>query len=110
MVCVYVHLFFTVALYAVSATYFAGVMVRLMLTLTPCVCVLSSVAFNVTFDKYLKVEEDEEKKKDDNEDGEDSDEPDKNDKKKSLYDKVSFLFSLEGFILKFVGLCIEMET
>ncbi|XP_014662879.1 PREDICTED: dolichyl-diphosphooligosaccharide--protein glycosyltransferase subunit STT3B-like [Priapulus caudatus] len=76
-----------IALYAVSATYFAGVMVRLMLTLTPCVCVLSAVAFNVTFEKYLKVEEDETKKVEEDEDAEDSDEPEKNDKKKSLYDK-----------------------
>ena len=30
-----------IVLYAVSAVYFAGVMVRLMLTLTPCVCVLA---------------------------------------------------------------------
>ena len=35
-----------IVLYAVSAVYFAGVMVRLMLTLTPCVCVLSAIAFS----------------------------------------------------------------
>lgn len=29
-----------IVLYAVFASYFAGVMIRLMLTLTPCVCVL----------------------------------------------------------------------
>ena len=32
-----------IILYAVSAVYFAGVMVRLMLTLTPCVCVLAAI-------------------------------------------------------------------
>ncbi len=45
---------FTVVLYAISAVYFAGVMVRLMLTLTPVVCVLASIAFSKTFDIYLK--------------------------------------------------------
>ena len=45
----------TVVLYAVSAVYFAGVMVRLMLTLTPVVCVLSAVAFSRLLEFYLKV-------------------------------------------------------
>ena len=38
-----------------SAVYFAGVMVRLMLTLTPVVCVLSGIAFSKLFEVYLKV-------------------------------------------------------
>eukprot|EP00112_Aurelia_sp_Birch-Aquarium-sp1_P014238 Seg306.8 transcript_id=Seg306.8/GoldUCD/mRNA.D3Y31 product="Dolichyl-diphosphooligosaccharide-protein glycosyltransferase subunit STT3B" protein_id=Seg306.8/GoldUCD/D3Y31 len=42
-----------IVLYAVSAVYFAGVMVRLMLTLTPVVCVLSAIAFSSTLDIYL---------------------------------------------------------
>ncbi|QQP53144.1 Uncharacterized protein FKW44_005509, partial [Caligus rogercresseyi] len=46
-----------IILYAVSAVYFAGVMVRLMLTLTPCVCVLSAIAFSRIFELYLKEEE-----------------------------------------------------
>uniref|UniRef100_A0A665WT56 Dolichyl-diphosphooligosaccharide--protein glycosyltransferase subunit STT3B n=1 Tax=Echeneis naucrates TaxID=173247 RepID=A0A665WT56_ECHNA len=33
--------------------YFAGVMVRLMLTLTPVVCMLSAVAFSSVFEHYL---------------------------------------------------------
>lgn len=32
-----------IVLYAVFASYFAGVMIRLMLTLTPCVCVLGKI-------------------------------------------------------------------
>jgi dolichyl-diphosphooligosaccharide--protein glycosyltransferase len=43
-----------IVLYAISAVYFAGVMVRLMLTLTPVVCVLAAIAFSKTFDIYLK--------------------------------------------------------
>ena len=46
-----------IVLYAVSAVYFAGVMVRLMLTLTPCVCVLAAIAFSKLFELYLKDEE-----------------------------------------------------
>ncbi|MCV6009196.1 hypothetical protein, partial [Enterococcus faecalis] len=39
------------------AVYFAGVMVRLMLTLTPCVCVLAAIAFSHSFKLYLVEEE-----------------------------------------------------
>ncbi|KAF1624726.1 UNVERIFIED_CONTAM: Dolichyl-diphosphooligosaccharide--protein glycosyltransferase subunit stt-3, partial [Eudyptes robustus] len=35
------------------AAYFAGVMVRLMLTFTPVVCVLAGIAFSVIFEKYM---------------------------------------------------------
>lgn len=41
-------------LYALSAVYFAGVMVRLMLTLTPAVCILGGIAFSKIFENYLK--------------------------------------------------------
>ncbi|TMS18082.1 Dolichyl-diphosphooligosaccharide--protein glycosyltransferase subunit STT3B [Larimichthys crocea] len=44
---------YEVALYAISAVYFAGVMVRLMLTLTPVVCMLSAVAFSSVFEHYM---------------------------------------------------------
>lgn len=46
-----------IALYAITASYFAGVMVRLMLTLTPVVCVLSAIAFSELFSQSLKEEE-----------------------------------------------------
>merc|ERR1719228_2010020 len=46
-----------IVLYAVSAVYFAGVMVRLMLTLTPCVCILAAIAFSTLFERYLKEED-----------------------------------------------------
>ncbi|XP_022818123.1 dolichyl-diphosphooligosaccharide--protein glycosyltransferase subunit STT3B isoform X1 [Spodoptera litura] len=46
-----------VALYALSAVYFAGVMVRLMLTLTPVVCVLAGIAFSILCDLVLREEE-----------------------------------------------------
>ncbi|KAH9926986.1 oligosaccharyl transferase STT3 subunit [Fomitopsis serialis] len=45
------HIF--VIIYAVVASYFAGVMVRLMLTLTPCVCVCAAVAFSSVLDTYI---------------------------------------------------------
>lgn len=70
-----------VILYAISAVYFAGVMVRLMLTLTPVVCILSGVAFSGLLDVFLK-EENVPAKTD-----EDTQEPPL--EKKQLYDKVS---------------------
>ena len=47
------HVF--VIIYGIMASYFAGVMVRLMLTLTPCVCVASAVALSSIFDTYLTI-------------------------------------------------------
>src|SRR5205814_530982 len=47
------HVF--VILYGITASYFAGVMVRLMLTLTPVVCVASAVAISHLLDLYLDV-------------------------------------------------------
>jgi dolichyl-diphosphooligosaccharide--protein glycosyltransferase len=49
------HVF--VIVYAVMASYFAGVMVRLMLTLTPVVCVSSAVAFSYLLDTYIDPSE-----------------------------------------------------
>ncbi|XP_067616224.1 dolichyl-diphosphooligosaccharide--protein glycosyltransferase subunit STT3B [Eurosta solidaginis] len=43
-----------VVLYAISAVYFAGVMVRLMLTLTPVVCILAGIAFSSLLEVFLK--------------------------------------------------------
>ena len=43
-----------VVLYAVSGVYFAGVMVRLMLTLTPIVCVLAAISVSHIMDTFLK--------------------------------------------------------
>ncbi len=44
----------SVVLYAVTAVYFAGVMVRLMLTLTPIVVILASITISHTLDNYMK--------------------------------------------------------
>ncbi|KAI9024021.1 oligosaccharyl transferase stt3 subunit [Hyaloraphidium curvatum] len=46
------HVF--VIVYAVTASYFSGVMVRLMLTLTPIVCVASAIAVSEVLETYLK--------------------------------------------------------
>lgn len=42
--------------YAATASYFAGVMVRLMLTLTPCVCVAAALAVSHILNNYLSLE------------------------------------------------------
>lgn len=49
------HLF--VIIYAVLGSYFAGVMVRLMLTLTPVICVAAAIALSKLFDTYMNVVE-----------------------------------------------------
>ena len=48
------HVF--IVIYAVLASYFAGVMVRLMLTLTPVVCIAASLALSSILDNYLVAE------------------------------------------------------
>ena len=48
------HVF--VVIYAVLASYFAGVMVRLMLTLTPIVCVAAAMALSQILDTFLVAE------------------------------------------------------
>ncbi|CAG9862007.1 unnamed protein product [Phyllotreta striolata] len=68
-----------VVLYALSAVYFAGVMVRLMLTLTPVVCILSGVAFSGLLELFLR--------EDDNNRVEDSEEDEQSTPSKRLYDK-----------------------
>lgn len=45
------HVF--VVIYSVLASYFAGVMVRLMLTLTPIVCVAAALALSCILDNFL---------------------------------------------------------
>ncbi|EFX03520.1 oligosaccharyl transferase subunit [Grosmannia clavigera kw1407] len=48
------HVFIVV--YALFGSYFAGVMVRLMLTLTPVVCVAAAMAVSSLLDSYLVLE------------------------------------------------------
>lgn len=47
------HVF--VVVYALFGSYFAGVMVRLMLTLTPIVCVAAAIAASQILDTYLAI-------------------------------------------------------
>jgi dolichyl-diphosphooligosaccharide--protein glycosyltransferase len=44
-----------IVVYAVLASYFSGVMVRLMLTLTPIVCVAAALAMSNLLDTYLTI-------------------------------------------------------
>lgn len=70
--------------------YFAGVMVRLMLTLTPVVCILAAIAFSVTLDNYLVDDRPSENKESEAASAEVESSSEENDKKKrkDLYDKV----------------------
>lgn len=47
------HIF--IIIYGLLSAYFAGVMVRLMLTLTPVVCVAAAIALSKLFDVYMNV-------------------------------------------------------
>ena len=47
------HVF--VVVYSILASYFSGVMVRLMLTLTPIVCVAAALALSSLLDTYLTI-------------------------------------------------------
>lgn len=49
------HVF--VIIYSVLCSYFAGVMVRLMLTLTPIICASGAIALSKLFDVYLDISE-----------------------------------------------------
>ncbi|CAH8594761.1 unnamed protein product [Dicrocoelium dendriticum] len=48
-----------VVLYGIFASYFAGVMVRLILTLTPIVCVFAAISFSRMFEVFLDDKESE---------------------------------------------------
>ncbi|XP_063987841.1 dolichyl-diphosphooligosaccharide--protein glycosyltransferase subunit STT3B isoform X1 [Diachasmimorpha longicaudata] len=81
-----------IILYALSAVYFAGVMVRLMLTLTPVVCMLSGVAFSGLLELYLKEED---RENSDRDGGDSSEEGSEAERERSpgrgLYDKAGKL-------------------
>ena len=68
-------------------------MVRLMLTLTPVVCILAAIAFSVTLDNYLVDDRPSENKDATAKptDGNSSSEENDKKRKKDLYDKVKFL-------------------
>ncbi|CAF1010384.1 unnamed protein product [Didymodactylos carnosus] len=89
-----------IVLYAVFASYFAGVMIRLMLTLTPCVCVLAAIALSKTLDYYADTDSRENNTSaaasaDDVDDTVDNDEDDNSETtSRQLYDKAGKAKSL----------------
>lgn len=58
------HVF--VIIYSVLCSYFAGVMVRLMLTLTPIICSTAAIALSKLFDVYLNIVDEIKASKDEN--------------------------------------------
>jgi len=91
--------FISVALYAITASYFAGVMVRLILTLAPVVCILSAIAFSECFSYCLIQDKEKPSKKkflnhgdavnaDSNSESDESESSTEKKSKKNLYDKV----------------------
>ncbi|XP_014473390.1 PREDICTED: dolichyl-diphosphooligosaccharide--protein glycosyltransferase subunit STT3B isoform X2 [Dinoponera quadriceps] len=80
-----------VILYAISAVYFAGVMVRLMLTLTPVVCMLAGVSFSKLLELFLKEEDRDGNDRNGNESDEESEEERERSPGRALYDKAGKL-------------------
>lgn len=80
-----------VILYALSAVYFAGVMVRLMLTLTPVVCILAGVAFSDLLELFFKEEDNERNERSSNGSEEESEEERERSPGRALYDKAGKL-------------------
>ncbi|XP_071788330.1 dolichyl-diphosphooligosaccharide--protein glycosyltransferase subunit STT3B-like [Asterias amurensis] len=76
-----------IVLYALSAVYFAGVMVRLMLTLTPVVCILASISISKTLTEYLADDSERKKKDEDEAEETEEDEEEVDRKNRKLYDK-----------------------
>lgn len=74
-----------IILYALSAVYFAGVMVRLMLTLTPVVCILAAIAISKTLNEYLIDEVPKKSQSADEEEQEEEEDADR--KNRKYYDK-----------------------
>ncbi|CAK9807995.1 Dolichyl-diphosphooligosaccharide--protein glycosyltransferase subunit STT3B [Anthophora plagiata] len=80
-----------VILYAISAVYFAGVMVRLMLTLTPVVCMLAGVTFSDLLELFFKEEDNERNDRSSNGSEEESEEERERSPGRALYDKAGKL-------------------
>ena len=81
-----------VILYAISAVYFAGVMVRLMLTLTPVVCMLAGVGFSGLLDVFLKEDHPDKPSAVKNQEAtRETPEPEESVTEKKLYDKAGKL-------------------
>lgn len=103
------HVF--VILYAVFASYFAGVMVRLILTLTPIVCVSAALAVSTMLDNYLYTgdKSSEPKKTQKPESANSTENPDKKKKKNT---ESSFWANLDYRIaaVTYLGFCLVIFT
>ena len=92
-----------VILYAVFASYFAGVMVRLILTLTPVVCIGAAIIFSETFANFIVSDASEAERAERAADEESAADAAgaaanaKNSKNKRLYDKVCIVFLIYEF-------------
>lgn len=80
-----------IILYAISAVYFAGVMVRLMLTLTPVVCMLAGIAFSDLLELFFKEEDGERNDRSGDGSEEESEEERERSPGRALYDKAGKL-------------------
>lgn len=111
------HVF--IIIYSILGSYFAGVMVRLMLTLTPIICITGAIAISSLFDlygdftEYLKVTEESDEKTDSTSGASFTKSINKgffrtinkNGLIKPLLSKFMILFTFVGYMLLFVTHC-----
>ncbi|ESZ98634.1 oligosaccharyl transferase stt3 subunit [Sclerotinia borealis F-4128] len=108
-----------VVVYAILASYFSGVMVRLMLTLTPIVCVAAALVLSNILDTYLTFKSPEESSPDTTTDGATSGAPSKKAAKQeelrsmrqplvgiyASFSKISVVTAMTTYLLIFVLHC-----
>ncbi|CAG5114007.1 Oidioi.mRNA.OKI2018_I69.chr2.g8092.t1.cds [Oikopleura dioica] len=96
-------------IYAAFSCYFAGIMVRLMLTLTPVVCMLGGIALNVTFDHFFGEDNEDsqkEKAKKDAKKSEDTEEEEAT----PLAIKLTVVMALTGLLCQFAVHCTYITS
>ncbi|CCE72757.1 Piso0_000351 [Millerozyma farinosa CBS 7064] len=103
------HVF--IIIYSVLGSYFAGVMVRLMLTLTPIICVSAAIALSKMFDVYMNLVDVLKSNGEDNSEETGSGKkskakrPSTNDKLFSIVSKLAVLLSFAFYLVYFVLHC-----
>jgi len=96
-------------IYAAFSCYFAGIMVRLMLTLTPVVCMLGGIALNVTFDHFFGEENEETQVEKAKKDAKKNDEEEK-EEATPIAIKLTVVMALTGLLCQFAVHCTYITS
>jgi len=96
-------------IYAAFSCYFAGIMVRLMLTLTPVVCMLGGIALNVTFDHFFGDDNEETQVEKAKKDAKKNDEEEK-EEATPIAIKLTVVMALTGLLCQFAVHCTYITS